>query len=172
MDILSWLNSIVIIIGVPTIAGALLFIGRKLQLLDGLEQTVKARLEPDVRDLRERLATLEGRTANLFASQSPIKLTPAGRQFLTKSGLKAYIDDHTEEFLGISNQLRDVNTPYDVQEAVNELFDRYDFPQEIEDGIKTQAYLTGTSYEVARRIGALYFRDICLEAFGFTAEPK
>ena len=39
MDILNIVNTIVVVIGIPTIIGCCIYVGRKLQILDTLETT-------------------------------------------------------------------------------------------------------------------------------------
>jgi len=39
MTILSWINTAILIIGVPAIIGALIYVGKKLQVLETLQET-------------------------------------------------------------------------------------------------------------------------------------
>jgi hypothetical protein len=127
-------------------------------------------IKPDLKDVRERFANLEGKTANLFQSQSPIRLTDKGTAILNESGLKSYIDNNIDMLTGACSERGGMDTPYDVQQSVFDFFDSFVFPTETENKLKTYAYNQGISMDSMRRIGALYFRDICLERSGFKPE--
>lgn len=167
MDPLQWTNAIIVVLGLPTILASFMFIGRKLQVLESLDGDITNNIKPDLKDVRERFAVLEGKTSGLFGSHSPISLTKAGLQSLTKSGLKHYIDDNIELLISACDHLGTLDTPYDVQQAAFQLFDEHEFPEDVDNTLKTYAFNTGACTEVLRRVGAIYFRDICLERLGF-----
>jgi hypothetical protein len=170
MTALQWVNAIIVFLGIPTIAGVLILIGRKLELLDGLKDELRDNIKPDLKDVRERFSALEGKTSGLFQSQSPISLTPKGTEFLIASKLKEYIDSNKELLNSACSQKGSMDTPYDVQQSVFEFFDNFEFPQETEKSLKTYAFDQGASMDALRRIGAIYFRDICLRQSGFSAD--
>lgn len=60
MTILPWINSIIAVVGVPTIIGVLLLVGRKLQVLDTIHRDIEQSVKPDVKNVRERVARIEG----------------------------------------------------------------------------------------------------------------
>jgi hypothetical protein len=45
------------------------------------------------------------------------------------------------------------------------MFDTLTFPQEIDDRIKEFAFEKGTTMAIMRRVGGIYFRDVCLDEF-------
>lgn len=124
-------------------------------------------LKSDVKDVRERFAALEGKTSGLYQAHSPISLTKDGDQTLTESGLKEYIDQNKQVLIDACDAGADMRTPYDVQEYVFDFFDSHEFPQEVEDELKTYAYNQGIKMDVLRRVGAIYLRDLALEQKGF-----
>ncbi|MDB5237183.1 MAG: hypothetical protein JWL88_285 [Parcubacteria group bacterium] len=66
---MSWfvlLNQIVLVVGIPTIIAALVFVGRKLEILGRLEKSIDGELRPDLKDVRERIFVLEGKMSNLL----------------------------------------------------------------------------------------------------------
>lgn len=127
-------------------------------------------IKPDLKGVRDRLSTLEGKTSNLFASASPIKLTPRGEDMLHDSGLKQYIDDNYKLLTDACGESRSMDNPYDVQQSAFGFFDDYQFPGDISNKLKTYAFNAGISMDSLRRVGAIYFRDKCLEELGFTPE--
>jgi len=166
---LQWVNTIVVLLGLPAIIASLIFIGRKLQTLDSLKKEVDDNIRPDLKDVRERFATLEGKSSALFQTHSPISLTPKGEQYLKESGLKVYIDEHQDDLMEECGLNKKMETPYDVQQVAFEFFSEHDFPQDVEDKVKTYAYEQGVSLEALRRTAGIYFRDLGLAASGFNS---
>ncbi|MFA6158433.1 MAG: hypothetical protein WC763_02290 [Candidatus Paceibacterota bacterium] len=60
MNTLEWINTLVVMIGLPTIVGALLSIGGKLKTISDFEEDIKGNIKPDLKDIRERFFVLEG----------------------------------------------------------------------------------------------------------------
>jgi hypothetical protein len=170
MNILGIINSIIVGIGIPSLIGALILIGKKLQILDTLSEEINNNIRPDLKDVRERFSALEGKSAGLFQNNSPVGLTPKGTKILHGSELKSYIDSNIDFLQGGCSEKGNFNTPYDLQESVFNFFDSFIFPKEIENKLKTYAYNQGISMDAMRRIGAIYFRDICLAQQGFKPE--
>lgn len=170
MQIIEWVNAIVVAVGLPAIICVLVVIGRKLQVLETLQHEVEDNIRPDLKDVRERFATLEGKTAGLFQSQSPISLTEAGRRYLAQSGLEEFIDDNIDDLQEQCDHDSTMSTPYDVQQISFEFMDTLSLPDELEQQVKTFAFNHGVSMDSMRRIGGIYFRDLCLVAHGFKSE--
>lgn len=74
MDLLQIVNAAIVIMGVPTILGASIFIGRKLQILDILERSINNKIKPDLKDVRERLSGVEQRLSHNTERASMLKL--------------------------------------------------------------------------------------------------
>lgn len=157
-------------IGIPAIILALLYIGAKIQVLDDLKTDLENNIKPDLKDVRERFAALEGKTAGLFEQHSPISLTVKGNEYLKNSSLKEFIDINTDMLIAGCSQKGKMETPYDVQQSVFDFFDSYIMPDEVENKVKTYAFNQGINMDIMRRVGAIYFRDICLDKLGFSRE--
>jgi hypothetical protein len=52
-----------------------------------------------------------------------------------------------------------------VQQHIFIMFDNLKFPEPYDRKFKEYAYQNGIGMELLRRIGGIYFRDICLEKF-------
>lgn len=166
MPLIDEINRVIVSLGVPSIVGLGLYVGRKLQVLDTLDRTIKNEIKPDLKDVRERFAALEGRMAGYTQSRSPISLTEKGQKLLNESGLKEYIDKNKDRLLRACESKFKMETAYDVQEAVFDYFDnQLELDPEYEKRIKEYAYKDGAGMEIVRRVGAIYFRDICLKHF-------
>ena len=105
-----------------------------------------------------------------FAAHSPVSLTEKGTEILNKSGLKKYIDAHKKDLLVVCDGKEKTN-PYEVQEHVFKIFSSKNiFSSEFYDKLKQFAFNKGTDIEIVKRIGAIYFRDICLSEFKMNGE--
>ena len=127
------------------------------------------RVETKVDGFENRLTNLEGRLDSAFASKSHINLLPKGQSILDDSGLKKYIDEKTNEFLEQCKSKHAMDNPYDIQEASFKFFDQLEFG-DFEVLLKKSAFSHGVSMDTVRRIGGIYFRDICLANSGFKPE--
>ena len=118
----------------------------------------------DVKNLQERFFILEGKASGTFMSQSPISLTDKGNMVLKESGIKKYIEYKGDSFPEIVCKSSELS-PYDIQKQVFEYFDEMEIEEPYQKIIKDYAFNHGVSTDVVRRVGAIYFRDICLSHF-------
>lgn len=100
-----------------------------------------------------------------FSSLSPINLTPTGEEWLIKSGL----DTHKNELMKTCEEKRGTN-PYEVQKYIFRIFDTLDFEPDFEDKLKEFAFGKGITMNIMRRVGAIYFRNLCFDQFGMNKE--
>lgn len=170
MTALEWVNTVVVALGLPTVLGAFLYVGRKLQMLDSMKHEIDDNIRPDLKDVRERLATWEGKNAGLYQAQSPISLTDQGREYLYKSGLRDFVDENKDGLMQQVEHEQTMQSPYDVQQIAFEFFDELDLPDSVEKRAKTFAFNHGISMDSLRRIGGIYFRDLCLAEHNFKAD--
>lgn len=131
-------------------------------------------LETSMRWVKETLNELKLNADNAsnkpaFGSQSPINLTVVGEQWLQESGMKKYIDINKEDLMGSCSDKRETN-PYEVQKYVFRIFDSLVFDEDSEDRFKKFAFEKGTTMSVIRRIGGIYFRNLCLERFNMNKD--
>lgn len=127
------------------------------------------KMETKVDMFEGRLTSMDGRIDNAMGHGSPIKLLQRGEIILEGSGFKKYIDDNQNELLDKCCTDTKLNNQYDIQEAVFKFFDTHNFG-DFENKIKNAAFNYGSSIEVVRRIGGIYFRDICLGKHGYSPE--
>lgn len=168
MTVLQWVNTAIVGLGLPSVVAGLIFVGRKLEMIDSIKREVDENVRPDLKDVRERMANLEGRTSSLFQAHSPIGLTDKGKKFLIDSGLQEFIDENKDELVRQCEPHETMATPYDVQQMAFAFFDDLALPDDVENKMKTVAFDHGVSLAELRRTGGIYFRDICLEMLGFT----
>ena len=163
MDILNTINAIIVSLGIPTIIGALIYIGMKLQILKDLEP------------IRERFAVVESKVNDLWQDRvapahSPRQLNPLGREILEKSGIKEIVDNKKEELLKIIKG-KNLKNAYDTEAEILSVMN--DLPKHCPDVIeklKTGAYQTGSSISNVLLVGGIYLRDIIFPDLGFKVE--
>lgn len=143
--------------------------GTLVTKIGNIASSIKDKIEPDLKDVRERFAALEGSLGKTFASASPVKLLPKGEQILNESGLKNYIDENQKILLEQFKSSCITKNQYDIQDQSFRFFDELDFGV-FEDKLKKAAFDHGMNISTIRRIGGIYFRDIALLEAGFKPE--
>ncbi len=104
-----------------------------------------------------------------FSSHSPVNLNSTGESWLVESGMKEYIDAHKSDFIKICEEKKTTN-PYEVQKHIFKVFDITAFDPVFDDKLKKFAFEKGISTNILRRVGAIYFRNLCLEDFGMNRD--
>jgi hypothetical protein len=121
------------------------------------------RLETSVDWLAETVRELAIRAENvsqkLFAAQSPVELTHAGRRILESSGLKSYIDGRKDELLRRCRVGRS-RDDREIQAAAFRLFVELPFEGPFGRSLNQFAFANGMSMDLLRRAGAIYLRDL------------
>lgn len=120
--------------------------------------------------LDTRLTNIEGKSSGLIISKSPVGLTENGNKVLVDSGLKEYIDNKKEELLNACSIDHKFGTAYDVQVATFSYFEKIAFDLDFENKLKNYSFENGLDIDVLRRIGGIYFRDICLNKMKMDAK--
>jgi len=94
------IQTIINYIGIPIIVAALIFIGRRLQVLDELKntsETIKHNVKV-VSDFLTKKSTLKFDPTEL-KNYSPLALTPQGNDFIAKLGFDNVFKDNKSDFL-------------------------------------------------------------------------
>lgn len=125
------------------------------------------KVETKVETLDAGVAALRGRVDDLYAGRSPARLLFRGAKILEESGLRRWIDENRAALLGQCRKRSAMENPYDIQAAVFAFFDKITFPPSMEENLKTCAFRNGIEMNNLRRIGGIYFRDLCLDNAGF-----
>ncbi len=143
------------------IVGTLLLIAWKGS---GRFTAIETGLEWIVDRLKDLKIDIDNVRNQAFQNNSPLVLTPKGKTWLNDSGLKEHIEANLPVLRKSCSEKKETNA-YEVQQHVFSLFDKMEFDKSFDDKLKQYAYEQGISMEVLRRIGAIYFRDICLADF-------
>lgn len=143
---------------VAALIGIAWYSGRKFSRIETSIEWLKA-------TVNEMKVGLDNQKAPAFVTESPVNLNARGKEWLEKSGLKSFIDNQKIDLMQICEDKRSLN-PYDIQEFIFDYFDNLEFPEEIAGKLKKFAFNQGTTMNMIRRIGGIYFRNICLDEFG------
>ncbi len=104
----------------------------------------------------------DNKRLNVIGNASPLRLLDKGVFVLKESGMQTWVDGNTD-FL--EKQCGDFcnTSAYEIQEQIFDLFDNLKLDADVDKKFKDYAYKEGMNVETIYRIGAIYFRDICLK---------
>lgn len=154
-------------IGIPTIVIALIYIGRKLQVLDDLDKTVKSIYERFIK-VEERVDTLW--KDEVAPAHSPRKLNNYGNKILTESGIKEIIEEKREKLLELVKNSGAKNA-YDVEREVLSVVEHLpEHCPDVVERLKNGAFKTGASVATVLLVGGLYLRDLIFPELGFSVD--
>jgi len=159
---------IVLTIGIPSIVIALIYIGRKLQVLDTLEKRVG--------DIYDRFIKTEDRVESLWKdkfapSRSPRKLNDYGQKILDGSGIREVVDNKRLKLLELVKVRAKIKNAYDAEQVIFNIME--DLPKhcpDVIDKLKTGAFNTGSSLGTVLFVGGFYLRDLIFPELGFTID--
>lgn len=159
-------------ISIPTIAIALIYIGRKLQVLDTLEITVST-LGGKFEDVRERFLKVEGQVSTLLKDEvapasSPRKLNESGQRILNESGIKGIVESKKQKLLEVI-KAQNITNAYDAEQATLAVV--ADLPKHCPDVVpqlKEGAFKVGQSTDTVLLVGGFYLRDLIFPELGFS----
>lgn len=159
------IQDIILSVGIPTIVFALVYIGRKLEVLDSLQKTIEA--------IRDRFILVEDRCDILWKDKmaptnSPRQLNERGTDILTKSGIKEIVDEKKDKLLEFVRE-KNAQNPYDAERAIEEVMN--DLPKiypELIDQLKNGAFIVGTDIAAVLFVGSIYLRNQIFDDLGFS----
>jgi hypothetical protein len=98
LNLLHTINGFVLIIGIPTIVGLFIYIGRKLQILDNLEITVN-KIKGNVKVVSDYLAKSHSKfNQKEIQAYSPLTLTLEGNKLITSLGFDNIFAQNKDDF--------------------------------------------------------------------------
>ncbi len=172
MSVESILTLVTIIGGIPTIVGVLIHIGRKLQVLDGVQEDI-GKVRKTVGTLAERFVKLETRVDerwkdNIAPSHSPRQLNERGLNILNQSGIKQIVEEKKQTLLDAVKATNPTNA-YDAEQAALDVVS--ELPKHCPDVIpqlKDGAFKAGQGIETVLLVGGFYLRDLIFPELGYS----
>lgn len=175
-------NPVIQIGTAQTILGiAVIFIGAGIAwgnirtLVKGVKQTLDTKIEPDLKDVRERFVIVEDRVETIWKDKyapahSPRQLNDRGNAILNESGIKRIVDEKKNDLLAII-RTRNIANAYDAEVSVLDVMKELPrYCPDVVDRLKTGAFNMGVSVDVILLVGGLYLRDIIFPSLGFSID--
>lgn len=139
MTVFNIIVGLVMAIGIPTIIGTILILGRKLEVLDSLNKTTdKIKLNVKVIGdalIQSELTDFNGENLQTY---SPVQITDKGNKYLEDIGFIKLFSEHEEDFFRCV-EVDEPKTDYDIEiasiKSILYLFDKPYF-----DVIKNHLY--------------------------------
>lgn len=98
MDIITILNGVVVIVGIPTIIGFFIVIGRKLQILDDLVITTN-KIKINLKVVSDFLTRNNAKfNSSELHAYSPLQLTDNGKKFISMIGFEQVFEENKQDF--------------------------------------------------------------------------
>ena len=159
MNTLNIINAVVVSLGIPTIIGAAIYIGRKLQIID------------DLKGIRGRFDIVESRVGDLWADRfapahSPRQLNDRGYNILEESGIKEIVNNKKSDLLNLVKQRNPAN-PYDAEIVIMEIMK--ELPThcpDIIENLKQGAFKVGADIDAVLFVGGIYLRNLISKDLG------
>lgn len=168
------IQTIVSIVGIPSIFAMLIYSGRKLQVIDQLEKKFDG-FEKKFENLFERFIKTEEKVDMLWRNKaapasSPRQLNEYGRKILAQSGIKEIIDQKRAKLLVLLKG-KGLTNAYDAEQEVFSLVEKLpEYDPALIDILKTGAYNMGTNVDMLLFVGGIYFRDLVFPELGFNVD--
>lgn len=130
MNLLNLVNAIVLIIGIPSVITACIYVGRKLQILDSLcidFKEFKNEIKSDLKDFKfdyssakEKVSILwDNRKNNFGEAHSPMHLKAEFKKIITDSDLDEQIKLRENDIVKLI-QTENPLTPLDAQRVIDD----------------------------------------------------
>lgn len=121
------LLNIITLIGIPVIIAGLIYIGRKLQILDDLQKTTN-KIKTNIKIVSDFLVkNASNFDPSELQSYSPVTLTDVGKSFVKKIGFENVFEKHKQDFFQCIDS-DDPKLKYDVElaaiKSVNSLYEK------------------------------------------------
>lgn len=161
MNFLQAVNTVIVLVGVPSSVAAFVFIGRKLQLLDSLNESV-GKIKHNMKVIGDYLTRHHIKFNPLeLQALSPISLTDLGKEFVEKIGFENVFEKNKKDFFNfIDNE--NPKLKYDVEmAAIKSIYSLYE--KSYMDFLKVYFYNNPdrTLENTAPTLG-VYIRDVYL----------
>jgi len=160
------LQTIISVIGIPTIVIALIYIGKKLQILDTVEI--------DIKSIRDRFIVVEERVKTLWKDEvapahSPRRLNERGTNILNGSGVKDIIDEKKNGLLAVLKEKK-LKNPYDAEQCILQVVSDFKKDNDVVEKLKIGAFSVGADIDTVLLVGGLYLRDLIFPDLGFSTD--
>jgi len=176
--VMNWNNAIqivdglIILVGIPVIVNMFISIGKKLQVIDSLDDLVRKNIQPDLKDLRERFVVVEDRVKSVWKdtfapASSPRQLNIQGENILEGSGIKEIIDDKKNDLFAVIKS-KNISNPYDAEQCILSTVNELKNDAVLIEKLKTGAFSVGADIDSVLLVGGIYLRNLIFNDLGFS----
>src|SRR3989344_4399990 len=114
MTPLQWINTIIVALGVPTIIAGLIYVGKKLHLLESIEQSLE-RIKHNMKVVSDYLTRHHLKfDPKELKSLSPLALTDAGLKLIEEIGFDNVFEKYKADFFELIDS-ENAKLKYDVE---------------------------------------------------------
>lgn len=136
-----------------------------------ISKSLENRIEPDLKNLRERFMIVEDRVRTMWKDEvapahSPRQLNERGTNVLTGSGIKEIIDEKRDNLL-LSVKTRNITNPYDAEQAILNIVSNLRNDAPLVEKLKLGAFSVGADIDTVLLVGGIYLRDLIFPDLGF-----
>jgi hypothetical protein len=167
---LNTINAFVVIVGVPSLVAAFIYVGRQFEKLDALITAMEA-VKHNVNLCTFALIKMNKLEGDKVQAFSPASLTRGGDEYLASIGMKDAIDRYSRDLLS-KIERNHPRSKYDVEvSAINTMFEALTDTTPMMHAAKV--YLYNHPYDRIQEVAylaGLYLRDRYLEAHPEIAE--
>ncbi len=158
------IENIITTVGIPVIVMALIYIGRKLQVLDTVENKIES--------IYDRFIKTEQQVETLWKDKyaptsSPRQLNERGKRILEQSGIKEIVDEKKDTLTTLVREKKP-QSAYDTEQVIMSVMS--EFPKycpDMNDRLKDGAFKSGESIETLLFVGGIYLRNEIFTELGF-----
>lgn len=171
------INKIIIIIGIPSIIGGCIYIGRKLQILDDLKEDVNnldKLSKCSTNAIVEIQTHLSGKGFAInhtlaYSANSPIQLTDYGEMLMKESGFTDIIKNQEKrDYLVKLVKDKNPTTNYDIQDySMNTMKELAQKNDTVVVPLKEYAFKEGLTLEIILNSAGIVLRDEVMKELQF-----
>ena len=138
-----------------------------------ISATLKDKIEPDLKDVREKFSSVKDRVETLWQDKfapahSPRQLNERGASIFEGSDVKSILE-RTKNKLLLAIKAKNPKNAYDAEQAILEVV--AEMPKhcpEIIDELKNGAFKVGQNIDTVLLVGGIYFRNQIFPELGFS----
>lgn len=140
-----------------------------------INASLDEKIEPDIRDIRERLVRVETKVETLWQDKyapasSPRQLNARGIDIVAGSGIKAIVEGMAEDVFS-AIKAKNPQHAYDAEQEVLDAVTRLPHTRpDLIPALKEGAFRTGADIDTVLFVGGIHLRNMLLPRLGFTLE--
>ena len=141
--------------------------------IGNISSTLKDKIEPDLKDVREKFSSVKDRVETLWQdkfaiARSPRQLNERGTDILEGSGIKSILERMRAKLLA-AIRAKDPKNAYDAEQTVLEVVaEMPKYCPGVIDELKNGAFKAGQNIDTVLLVGGIYFRNQVFPELGFS----